>query len=70
MEVIHLVNSYNFSISNDLTQMVNLPTQIPGCDSHSLALLNLFFSSDASVCSTNAFPPLGNSDHVVVSFFL
>ena len=29
------------------------------------ALLNLFISSDASICSTLAFPPLGNSDHVV-----
>ena len=26
-----------------------------------------FFSSDASICSTMAFPPLGNSDHVVVT---
>ena len=33
---------YNFSISNDLTQMVNFPTWIPGCDSHSPALLDLF----------------------------
>ena len=30
--------SYNFYISNDLTQMVNVPTRIPGCDSHSPAL--------------------------------
>ena len=44
--------------------MVNFPTQIPDCDSHSHALLDFFFSSDASVCS---LPPLGNSDHVVVS---
>ena len=58
---------YNFSILNDLTQMVNFPTQIPDCDSHSAALLDLFLSSDASICSTMAFPPLGNSDHVVVS---
>ena len=58
---------YNFSISNDLTQMVNFPTRIPGCDSHSPALLDLFISSDASICSTMAFPPLGNSDHVFVS---
>ena len=49
---------YNFSVSNDLTQMVN---------SHSPALLDLFISSGASICSTMAFPPLGNSDHVVVS---
>ena len=58
---------YNFSISNDLTQMVDFPTRIPDCDSHSPALLDLFISSDASICSTIAFPPLGNSDHVVVS---
>ena len=30
-------------------------------------LLDLFISSDASICSTMAFPPLGNSDHVIVS---
>ena len=58
---------YNFSISNNVTQIVNFPTGIPDCDSHSSALLDLFISSDASICSTMAFPPLGNSDHVVVS---
>ena len=58
---------YNFSISNDLTQMVNFPTWIPDCDSHSPALLDLFLLSDASICSTMAFPPLRNSDHGVVS---
>ena len=58
---------YNFSISNDFTQMVNFPTWIPDCDSHSPALLDLFISSDASICSTMAFPLLGNSHHVVVS---
>ena len=58
---------YNFSISNDLTQTVNFPTPIPDCDSHSPALLDLFLSSDANICSTMAFLPLGNSDHIVVS---
>ena len=29
--------------------------------------MHLFISSDTSICSTMAFPPLGNSDHVVVS---
>ena len=58
---------YNFSISNDLTQMVSFPTRIPDCDSDSLALLDLFLSSGASIYSTMAFPPLGNCDHVVVS---
>ena len=53
-------------ISNGFTQM-DFPTRIPDCDSHSPALLYLFRSSDASICSTMAFPPLGNSDNVVVS---
>ena len=34
---------YNFSISNDHTQMVDFPTWIPDCDSHSLAVLDFFF---------------------------
>ena len=58
---------YNFSISNDLTQIVNFPTQIPDCDSHSPALVDFFLSFDANICSIIALPPLGNSDHVTVS---
>ena len=58
---------YNFSISNGLIQMVNFPTRILDCDSHSPALFTLFLSSGASISSTMAFPPLRNSDHVVVS---
>ena len=58
---------YNFSISNNLTQMVNFPTRIPDYDSHSPALLDFFLSSNASICSAMAFPSLGNSDHVAVS---
>ena len=57
---------YNFYNSNDLIQLVNFPTPISDCDSHSPALLNLSVSSDASICSIMAFPPLGNSDYVVV----
>ena len=56
---------YNFSTSNDLTQMVNFPTQIPDCDPP--ALLDLILPSDASICSTMALSPLVNSDHVGVS---
>ena len=47
--------------------MVNFPPRIPDRDSHGPTLLDLFLSSDASICSTVAFPPLGNSDYVVVS---
>ena len=56
---------YNFSISNDSTQIVSFPTQIPNCASHSPPLLDFSLSSDASIFSIMAFPPLGNSDHVV-----
>ena len=58
---------YNFSVSNDLTQIVNFLTWTPDCDSHSPSLLDFFLSSDASIWSAVAFPPLGNSDHAVVS---
>ena len=45
--------------------MVNFPIWIPDYDSHSSALFNLFLSFDASIYSTMAFPPLGNSDYTV-----
>ena len=45
--------------------MVKFLTWIPDCDSHSPAHLDLFLSSDTSICSTMVFPPFGNSDHVV-----
>ena len=44
--------------------MVNFPTGIPDCDFHSIALLDLLLSSNASICCTMAFPLLGNSDVV------
>ena len=49
VELIYLVNSVINLISNELTQMFNVPTQIPDCDSHSPALLDLYLSSDASI---------------------
>ena len=67
VQLIDLVNCYNFSISNNVTQMVNFPTRIPDCDSHSPVLSHLFLSSDASICSTMVSSPLENADHVVVS---
>ena len=67
VELINLMNSVIIFLSNDLTLMVNFPTRIPACDSHSPALLHLFLSFGNSICSAMAFPPLGNSDCVVVS---
>ena len=47
--------------------MVNCPTGISDFVSQSPALLDLFISSDTSICSIMAFLLFGNSDHVVVS---
>ena len=56
MELIDLVNSdIVFFISSDLTQIVNVLTQIHDCDSHSPSLLDFVLSSDASVCCPRAF---------------
>ena len=67
VELIDLVNSVTILLSQMtllrwLTFLLGSQT-----DSHSPVFLDLFISSDASICSTKAFPPLGNSDHVVVS---
>ena len=62
-ELINLVNSVIIFLS----QMVNFPNHIPDCDSSSPALLNFFLYSVASICSTITSPPMGKSDHVVVS---
>ena len=43
-----------------LTFLLRSQTVIP-----IVLLFRLFISSDASICPTMAFPPLGNSDHVV-----
>ena len=47
--------------------MINFPSRIPDCSSHSYALLDLLLSSDSSIFSAMAYPPLESSDHVVVS---
>ena len=47
--------------------MINFSIRIPDCDPHTPALLDLCLSSDGSICSTMAFPSLGNFDHVVIS---
>ena len=61
---------YNISISNDLTLMANFPTGTTDYDYHGPVLLDLFLSFDASISSTKAFPPLGNTDDVVVSVYI
>ena len=61
---------YNFPISNYLLllKLTFFLFQIPDCDYHIPPLLDFFLSS--SIYSTMTFPPLENSDHVVVSVSL
>ena len=47
---------YNFSISNDLTQMVNFPTRISDCYSNNTVLLDLVIYL---VLFYNSFPSIG-----------
>ena len=61
VELIDLVNS----VVDFLCQMANFPTWILDYDSHSSAFLDFFLSFDNSICSTMAFPPLGNFDVAV-----
>ena len=62
--------SYSFSMSNNPFQVINFPTRIPCCDSHSPDVLVFFVLCDPSICSTVAYLPLGNSDHFVFSVSL
>ena len=67
VELIEMVNSgiiilSQMALPRWLTFLLGSQT-----DSHGPVLLDVFLTSDASICSTMAFPPLGNSDHVVVS---
>ena len=47
--------------------MVNFLTQVPDCECRSPVISDFFLSFETSICSTMALPPLGNSDHFVVS---
>ena len=60
-----LVELIDLALQMTLLRWLTFPLR-----SHSPALVDLFISSDASICSTMAFPPLVNSDHVVVSVSL
>ena len=53
-------------IRTDLSILVEVTYQVNSVIINP-ALLDLFISSDTSICSVKASPPLGNSDHVVVS---
>ena len=68
VELIDLVNSaITFLSQMTLLRWLTFPLGSQTVMLIGPVLLNLFLSSEASICSTMAFPPLGNSDHVVVS---
>ena len=71
VELIDLVNSVTIFLCQ--TNLLRWLTFLLGSQIVILTFvlfLDLFFSSDASICSTMAFSPLENSDHVVVSVFI
>ena len=60
------LEAYNFSISQSLTQIVDFPTRFPDHDEHNPHLLDLFLTSNPTICKPSGLSPLGNSDHAVV----
>ena len=67
MELIELVNSVLIFLSQ-MTLLKWLTFLLQSVTvTLTVLLFWIYFSSDASICSTMAFPPLGNSDHVVAS---
>ena len=61
------VNTLNFSIAQDLTQMVNFFTRFPDRRDQLPATLDLFLSSYPSICNISSSSSLGSSDHIVIS---
>ena len=61
---------YNISIFNNRTQMVNVLTLIPECESHIPVFLDVFISSNPSICFTVALIPLANLIMLLIQFLL
>ena len=55
------------AMAQDLTQIVDFPTNIPDRDDHQPYLLDLFLYSNPDSCAVASHPPLEKSDHMVVS---
>ena len=56
-----------FAMAAALIQMVGFPTRIPDRDDHQPYLLDLFFCSNPDSSDVASHPPLGKSNHMVVS---
>ena len=58
---------YNFALSQSLHQAVDFVTRIPDRADHSPSLIDLFLTSNPTICQTSSSSALGKSDHVVVN---
>ncbi|KAL7643214.1 UNVERIFIED_CONTAM: hypothetical protein RMT77_006505 [Armadillidium vulgare] len=59
--------AFHFAIQNDLEQLVQLPTRIPDRLGDEPNILDLFLTSNPSPYTVKLFPPLGSSDHLLIS---
>src|ERR1700755_643843 len=59
--------AFNFSIQNNLEQLVQLPTRIPDRLGNEPYLIDLFLTSYPSPYTVKLYPPLGSSDHLLIS---
>src|SRR6201990_1347100 len=59
--------AFNFSIQNNLEQLVLLPTRIPDRLGDEPNILDLFLTSYPSPYTVKLYPPLGSSDHLLIS---
>ncbi|KAL7629919.1 UNVERIFIED_CONTAM: hypothetical protein RMT77_019962 [Armadillidium vulgare] len=59
--------AFNFSIHNNLEQLVHLPTRIPDRLGDEPNILDLFLTSNPSPYTVKLFPPLVSSDHLLIS---
>jgi hypothetical protein len=59
--------AYQFSIQNDLEQLVQAPTRYPDRHGDQPNLLDLFLTTNPLPYTVNLFSPLGSSDHRLIS---
>ncbi|KAL7640560.1 UNVERIFIED_CONTAM: hypothetical protein RMT77_008835 [Armadillidium vulgare] len=59
--------AFQFSIQNNLEQLVHLPTRITDRLGDEPNILDLFLTSNPSPYTVKLFPPLGSSDHLLIS---
>ena len=61
------IEAFDFSISNELEQIIKHPTRVPDRHDHAANPLDLFFTSNAQSYTYSVSSPLGSSDHCTVS---